>query len=76
MIPPEKRPIGLMFQDYLLFPHLTALENVAFGLRAQARLAAAGNPRPRCAQVFRKRRSEATGACSTSSRSARASIFG
>ena len=34
-IPPEKRPIGLMFQDYLLFPHLTALENVAFGLRAQ-----------------------------------------
>ncbi len=34
-VPPEKRPIGLMFQDYLLFPHLTALENVAFGLRAR-----------------------------------------
>jgi molybdate transport system ATP-binding protein len=34
-IPPEKRPIGLMFQDYLLFPHLTAAENVAFGLRAR-----------------------------------------
>jgi molybdate transport system ATP-binding protein len=34
-IPPEKRPIGLMFQDYLLFPHLTAVENVAFGLRAK-----------------------------------------
>jgi molybdate transport system ATP-binding protein len=34
-IPPEKRPIGLMFQDYLLFPHLSALENVAFGLRAK-----------------------------------------
>ncbi len=32
---PEKRPIGLMFQDYLLFPHLSALENVAFGLRAK-----------------------------------------
>ena len=31
----EKRPIGLMFQDYLLFPHLSALENVAFGLRCQ-----------------------------------------
>jgi molybdate transport system ATP-binding protein len=31
----EKRPIGLMFQDYLLFPHLSALENVAFGLRAR-----------------------------------------
>ena len=34
-IPPEKRPIGLMFQDYLLFPHLSTLENVAFGLRAK-----------------------------------------
>jgi molybdate transport system ATP-binding protein len=34
-IPPEQRPIGLMFQDYLLFPHLSALENVAFGLRAK-----------------------------------------
>jgi molybdate transport system ATP-binding protein len=33
-IPPEKRPISLMFQDYLLFPHLSAEENVAFGLRA------------------------------------------
>jgi molybdate transport system ATP-binding protein len=33
-IPPERRPIGLMFQDYLLFPHLSAVENVAFGLRA------------------------------------------
>src|SRR5580704_14470812 len=31
----EKRPIGLMFQDYLLFPHLSAVENVAFGLRAR-----------------------------------------
>jgi molybdate transport system ATP-binding protein len=34
-IPPEQRPISLMFQDYLLFPHLSALENVAFGLRAK-----------------------------------------
>ena len=33
-VPPEKRPISLMFQDYLLFPHLSALENVAFGLRS------------------------------------------
>jgi molybdate transport system ATP-binding protein len=34
-LPPEERPIGLMFQDYLLFPHLSAVENVAFGLRAK-----------------------------------------
>ncbi|MFI0719448.1 ABC transporter ATP-binding protein [Streptomyces sp. NPDC021224] len=30
---PEDRPVGVIFQDYLLFPHLTALENVAFGPR-------------------------------------------
>jgi iron(III) transport system ATP-binding protein len=30
--PPETRRIGLMFQDYALFPHLTAKQNVAFGL--------------------------------------------
>ena len=30
--PPERRGIGLMFQDYALFPHLTNLRNVMFGL--------------------------------------------
>ncbi len=34
-VPVESRPIGVVFQDYLLFAHLSALENVAFGLRAR-----------------------------------------
>ena len=47
-VAPEKRRIGVVFQDNVLFPHLSALDNVAFGLRArgtsrsEARRVAAG----------------------------------
>ena len=33
ILTPEKRKIGMVFQDYALFPHLTVLENAMFGLK-------------------------------------------
>src|SRR6266566_3511672 len=45
-VPTERRPVGLVFQDYLLFPHLSALENVAFGLRARGIARSAAITRP------------------------------
>jgi ABC-type Fe3+/spermidine/putrescine transport system ATPase subunit len=35
VVPPERRRIGMVFQDYALWPHMTVAGNLSFGLRAQ-----------------------------------------
>ena len=47
-LPPERRRIGMVFQDYALFPHLTVGDNIAFGLRG----ASAGARRGRVEELL------------------------
>ncbi len=48
-VPPERREIGLMFQDFALFPHLSVADNVAFGLKG-----AKAEKRARVQELLRK----------------------
>ena len=47
-VPPEERSVGVVFQDYALFPHLTVKENVGFGLQRRPR----SEQRSRGAQIL------------------------
>lgn len=44
-LPPGKRNVGIVFQNYALFPHLSVFENVAYGLRARGLARAEFGPR-------------------------------
>ena len=57
--PPELRGIGLMFQDYALFPHLSVAGNVGFGLARRPRREAAAIVAERLAQVGLSHRADA-----------------
>lgn len=46
-VPPERRAVAMVFQDHVLFPHLSALDNVAFGARARGRDRAAARAHAR-----------------------------
>jgi iron(III) transport system ATP-binding protein len=47
-VPPERRRVGMMFQDYALFPHLSVADNVGFGLRRASK----GERRARVADML------------------------
>ncbi|MDI9582429.1 ABC transporter ATP-binding protein [Thermobispora bispora] len=47
-LPPERRSVGMVFQDHRLFPHLSVLDNVAFGLRCR------GTPKARAREIARE----------------------
>jgi putative spermidine/putrescine transport system ATP-binding protein len=51
-LPPNKRDMGMVFQAYSLFPHLSALENVGYGLRLATRRVPAARRRARAGELL------------------------
>ena len=49
---PDKRSVGVVFQDYALFPHLTVAQNIAFGLTRGKRVANSALP-PQANEMMR-----------------------
>ena len=58
-LPAEHRRVGLVFQDYALFPHMTAAANVAFGLRDGDRISRLADARQWLARVGLEARADA-----------------
>lgn len=52
MVPPERRQIGMVFQEYALFPHLSVVDNIAFGLDRHRAKSAAAERRQRVAELL------------------------
>ena len=46
-VPPNRRPVNMVFQSYAVFPHMTVAENVAYGLRVTGAPRAEIGPRSR-----------------------------
>jgi putative spermidine/putrescine transport system ATP-binding protein len=68
-LPPERRGIGVVFQNYALFPHMTALRNIAFPLRMRAVPRGEAARRAEAA-LARSGSGASAGACRRSSRAA------
>ena len=59
VVPPEARGMGMVFQNYAVWPHKTVFENVVFGLKIRRVPAAKAREQARCADAGRRKAGEA-----------------